>query len=104
MSGFNGLGPLNVGPMTGRGRGYCVRELESGESAYLFGGFGAGRGRGMARGIGVRRGRGLFCWGLPFRRDPNVEKALLKGRQAILKQELNMIERQLADEDKAKED
>lgn len=32
MPGYDGTGPLGYGPMTGRGRGYCVIELpENGE-------------------------------------------------------------------------
>lgn len=30
MPGFNGTGPAGGGPMTGRGRGYCIRAVEQG--------------------------------------------------------------------------
>lgn len=78
MPGFDGTGPAGQGPMTGGGRGYCVRpvgtpgaqntgfspfnwvrNLWTG-SAYPgvrpFGGRGGGMGRGMGRG----RGRGRW--------------------------------------------
>jgi hypothetical protein len=58
MPGFDGTGPLSLGPMTGWGRGYCVTSLGPhrnqfwlGGSPKYFGGhflgrFGRGRGRG----------------------------------------------------------
>lgn len=92
MPGFNGLGPVNAGPMTGRGRGYCMKVLEPGERVF-FGG-GRRRGRGLGRGMGFR-GRAIYCWGNP---DPDLHKEFLKERQAFLKQELNMIEQQLNQE------
>lgn len=95
MPGFNGLGPINAGSMTGKGRGYCVRELDSKDSSYL-GGFGVGRGMGRGRGIVSRREMGSNYQGLS--RDSDQKRAQLKERQSLLKQELNMIEQQLADE------
>jgi|SRR5690554_1181770 len=92
MPGFNGLGPVNAGPMTGRGRGYCMKVLEPGERVFYGGG--RGMGRGVGRGMGFR-GRVGYYWGNP---DPNLHKAFLKERQAFLKQELNMIEEQLKEE------
>lgn len=38
MSGFNGTGPVGMGPMSGKGRGYCINQV--GEGTFR----GAGRG------------------------------------------------------------
>ena len=48
MPGGNGTGPNGMGPMTGRGLGYC-----SGAATYGIGRrFGCGMGRGSGRGMG----------------------------------------------------
>ncbi|MFZ5643937.1 MAG: DUF5320 domain-containing protein [Bacillota bacterium] len=47
MPGFNGTGPLSSGPMTGRGRGFCMMEVGSG--TFLGAGCGRGRGYGWRR-------------------------------------------------------
>lgn len=75
MSGFDGTGPMGMGPMTGGGRGYCAVPVTGAYKsyladgftnympvpyAYMYGGFrmrryypyrsfGRGRGRGFAR-------------------------------------------------------
>ena len=36
MPGFNGTGPRSTGPMTGRGRGYCVIPLSTEEQKLDF--------------------------------------------------------------------
>lgn len=91
MPGFDGTGPAGMGPMTGRGLGYCAPSQRNyiprftGSSVYpaplygpgfgrMFGfgrGFGLGRGRGNRRGFipGFIRGRGYGYsrgYGRPF--------------------------------------
>jgi hypothetical protein len=44
MPAFDGTGPLGQGPMTGRGRGYCMTYRRPGYGN-AYGGFGFGRGR-----------------------------------------------------------
>lgn len=44
MSGFNGTGPLGRGPMTGKGRGYCINQV--GEGTFREAGWGRGARRG----------------------------------------------------------
>ena len=71
MPGFDGTGPMGMGPMTGRGRGPCRFYMGApwygpvwGRPAPWFGpwrGFCRGFGRGMGRGFGRRLGRG-FGW------------------------------------------
>ncbi|MFZ7104459.1 MAG: DUF5320 domain-containing protein [Peptococcaceae bacterium] len=98
MPGFNSGGPLNAGPMTGKGRGYCIQEIEAGSSADDF----AFAGRGSGRGFG--RGRGMRCWGLPLKQNRNQSKALLKDRATFLRQELKRVEDLLEDEETNMED
>ncbi len=45
MPGFNGMGPLGAGPMTGRGRGYCMSYVDRGASFAPVFARGGGRGR-----------------------------------------------------------
>ena len=35
MPGFDGTGPTGQGPMTGRGRGYCIVPLNNIKKGYL---------------------------------------------------------------------
>jgi len=65
-------GPAGVGPMTGRGAGYCVG---AGVPGYMnpgvtpAAGFGYGGGRGFGRGMGMGGGRGrrnmYYATGMP---------------------------------------
>lgn len=65
MPGFDGSGPSGSGPMSGRGRGFCVLPLSEREEAMQ----GSGR-RGIRRsarprlglGLGRGRGRGRRFW------------------------------------------
>jgi len=64
MPAGNGMGPAGMGPMTGRGAGFCAGYPTPGYmnpygGRYPYGGFGFGRGGG----IGFGRGRG---WGRGF--------------------------------------
>lgn len=55
MPGFNGTGPQSAGPMTGRGRGYCMSYVTPGANcldSYRKGGVGRGwRNRDHATGL-----------------------------------------------------
>ena len=85
MPRLNGTGPAGMGPMTGRGQGYCnpsqvtYGSAPAGRSGYRapgygqgFGraqGFGQGRGFNSGRGLGAGRGRGFGRRGIyPARR------------------------------------
>jgi len=48
MPGFDGTGPLGMGAMTGRGRGFCISNVLPGASLASW--FGRGPGRGLSRG------------------------------------------------------
>jgi len=68
MPAGDGTGPMGLGPMTGRGAGYCAGFATPGYMNPLPGrgwGRGLGRGRGWGRGRGRGWGRGWFGMGWP---------------------------------------
>lgn len=85
----NGTGPEGLGPMTGRGAGYCA-------------GFGmAGCGRGLGRGLGARRGPGGgFGPGLSRSLDAqSPEVSVRRGlelRADFLEEELSLVRGRLS--------
>jgi hypothetical protein len=100
MPNGNGTGPNGMGPLTGRGAGYCAGSASPG---YANGVPGRGLGRGQAglgRGMGRAGGRGMGygrqagfsqgCWGAPYAaptRDQELEmlKSQSEGIQGALK-------------------
>lgn len=73
MPGFNGTGPRSLGPFTGKGAGYCIRQVDQ----ELTGQAGWSRGRG-------RRGR--------FRDCLTAGVALTKGSSALLPEERQSLD------------
>ncbi|MCD6216143.1 MAG: DUF5320 domain-containing protein [Candidatus Aenigmarchaeota archaeon] len=72
MPGYDGTGPEGKGPMTGRGRGYCIiPTTEKKEPTYRprFRPFGLGRGRGRGFGRGFGHQSDINPRGLPRPRD-----------------------------------
>ncbi|MBN2406316.1 MAG: DUF5320 domain-containing protein [Elusimicrobia bacterium] len=123
MPGGDRTGPEGMGPMTGRGAGYCAGYdvpgymNPAGWGGYpRYGrGFG-GRGRGFrhrffAAGMpGWARGRGWYGWGTvpydaPQSLDPASEKEGLKRESEYLKKELQEIQSRIKEleKDKVKE-
>ncbi|SMD07022.1 hypothetical protein SAMN02746065_12817 [Desulfocicer vacuolatum DSM 3385] len=104
MPGFNQRGPMNEGPMTGRGMGQCntAYNRETGTSAkttWNTPGYGYGQGRGMGRG---RRGCEVPRWGMGMGRraqmppqPPPVTKTSLADRARQLEAELEAIQNEL---------
>lgn len=98
-------GPMGMGPMTGRGMGYCAGY---GEPGYMHPGPGYGYGRGMAwrRGWGARgwgRGRGWGAgygpvpygapWDVPApEAQPEQELRALKAQASWLQEQLDAIQ------------
>lgn len=83
MPGFDGTGPRGMGPMTGRGMGYCrPRRFYGREMRY---GFGYERGRGF--GYGPVYGRGIEAYAL----SPGEEKAMLEEEKTYLKARLDEV-------------
>ncbi len=78
MSVRDGTGPAGMGPMTGRGAGFCAsaemqqRAVARGRFGGFGNGFGVGRGmgRGCGRGMGRGFGRGFMQGWQQFREAP----------------------------------
>jgi len=88
MPRFDMTGPLGQGPFTGRGGGYCAARMSQG--------FMTGQGRGVGRGLGMRRG--FFGYGYqgtiqPF--SPKEERTLLEREKEYLEDELRVIKEAL---------
>ena len=66
MPGFDGSGPVKEGPMTGWGRGYCIKEVEPDDKLFYGRRAKLARGRRIGSGPGFGRGRRCFAvagWG-----------------------------------------
>ena len=110
-------GPRGIGPMTGRGAGFCAGfEMPGYENPLPGRGFGMGFGRGRgARGYGGG-GRGwrnmFYATGQPgwmrfgaaaapvANADPALEKQALKNQADYLQSELDLIRKRLEEVDK----
>lgn len=96
-------GPMGMGPMTGRGAGYCGGQGSPGWGS----GAGFGRGYGRGGGFGFRggfggRGRGMrggYGWGPvgPGAAPAMDEDAALRQRADLLQAELDAVRRRLDD-------
>ena len=105
MPGFDGTGPMGMGPMTGGARGVCNPNYR--QSAMT--GFGPGMGRGGGRGRGSRNmywATGVPGWmrtgnaglrGMPYNApDPGVQEIdVLKTQAKALETELEAIRARL---------
>lgn len=97
----NGMGPMRMGPMTGRGAGYCAGFNTPGyvNSARNFAGFGGGRGfRRMFYATGVP-GWARFA---RFHNDgvPSVdEKEVLNNQVELLENHLKQVKKCLTELD-----
>ncbi len=112
MPGFDATGPRGRGPMTGGGRGFCVRSAGGEDHSFGPGGFARGAGRGGARGAGRGGGSwgyrnqyyatGLYGWqrGAAFG-APVDDVQVLQARERALADELENVRASLA---KAKAD
>lgn len=105
----NGMGPLGMGPMTGRAAGFCAG---NGQAALANPGAGRGCGFGRGRGMGGR-GRGFrnlfFATGLPGWMRAGVTaapasdvvteagKQALRNQAAALQSELDLINKRLSE-------
>lgn len=109
MPGFNQRGPMNDGPVSGKGRGLCTGEFNPGQGvAGGYGEMGRGFGRrgGQARGWensrrgfswgnnrGGGRGRNFGPWAAPAQTVSVRE--ILQERADLLEAELKEIKNQL---------
>jgi len=95
---------MGMGPMTGRGAGYCNGYAEPGYANPV--GFGGGFGRGFGRGRGFRRmfyATGVPGWaryGYDASAAPNAyafdEKVFLKNQAELLEAQLKQVKERLA--------
>ena len=88
MPGFDGTGPIGMGPMTGRGRGFCVVPLRPAWPAY------AGKGFAMP----YAAPRGIPYYGAPaFAPGMGREEELdyLRGLAQSMREELKEIEERI---------
>jgi len=100
----DGTGPMGLGPMTGRGAGYCTgypspRFMNPGFRREYFG---WGRGRGWRNWSGIpsqaRATYGLSPWGEYFEQpDKKEEKEMLNEELKSLKEGITLIEKRLQD-------
>jgi len=106
-----------MGPMTGRGAGYC-----SGSAVPGFmnswggrgGGYGRGVGRGFSQGRGMGRGFGWYQGSVPMYAppaygsvptvDPQTQASMLRTQAEDLKAQLSSIEREIEKLGSSKED
>ena len=107
MPAGDGTGPMGMGPMTGRGMGFCAEVVAPGSINMTPGwGFGMGCGRGFrGRGAGGGRGwrnmfyaTGLPGWaraGVPVTPAPAQELAVLKQQAEHLGSALENIRKRI---------
>ncbi len=92
MPGGNGTGPMEMGPMTGRGAGYCAGYQMPGYANPI-----PGRGCGRGFGFGGGRGRGFgFAQGARWGMMPYAAPSAEQEREALKSQAEN-LEAALAD-------
>ncbi len=96
MPGGNRTGPNGMGPMTGRGAGFCAGYAANGGDIPQLGRMGLGRGRGH----GWRRM--FYATGLPFWArggsagvTAEQQRDVLKGQAESLKQELDALNKRI---------
>ncbi len=106
MPGGDGTGPMGLGPMTGRGAGFCVSYETPGFTNIIPGrgnaGFGRGRGRGMGCGMGIgwRHGRRYQSTPLatqPVSYQPASELLSLKNQAKSLGEALQAINNRISE-------
>jgi hypothetical protein len=97
MAGLNQKGPMNEGPMTGRGRGLCGKNDD--RQGYL-----EREGAGLGRGMGRCGGQGMG-WRMRFAQQnvppsnrTEVDERSLHNQVEMLEAELARIKKQLQDQ------
>jgi hypothetical protein len=111
MPGGDGTGPVGMGPMTGRGAGYCAGYPTPGYMGPAGGRGFWGRGRGGGGGWGRRNG--YYATGLPFwaRAGQGVfgvpsaeqERDALRQQSQQLQESLHAVNQRIADLEREKQ-
>lgn len=109
MPGGDRTGPMGMGPMTGRGAGFCTGFSQPGATTPVFGPRGGfGRGRGCGPGFGRGPGRGRFRGMMPGPNygygpgptpamSPDQEKNMLQQEAKSLREALSALENRIAE-------
>jgi hypothetical protein len=107
MPGGDRTGPAGLGPMTGRGAGYCAGYPVPGYMNPVPGGgrwYGFGRGRGGGRGWGRGFGRGFagYWYANPYPNPfypagvaPKQEAEMLKEQARAMREEIEAIDERI---------
>lgn len=95
----DGTGPRGMGPMTGRGAGYCTGFTVPRFSGPAFGrgwfGFNRGRGRGIGRGMGMGGGIMPLSTSAPQSSGTEQEIEALKAQSQALAEQLAGIQQRI---------
>ena len=106
----DGTGPAGMGPMTGRGAGYCAGSATPGFANPGFGrGMAWGRGAGFGMGMGWRRGSAYT--GMPYAPmapyfaapSPQDELEMLRSQAELLKSQIDNVNRRISELEASKE-
>lgn len=107
MPARDGTGPSGLGPMTGRGMGYCVGYNAPGYAnpmpgrGYRGRGFGFGFGRGFGRGYGYGRYFASYpYYGTPYSppySSTQDEKVILTEQAREIENELKLIKERISE-------
>jgi hypothetical protein len=94
MPGFNQRGPMNEGPMTGRGLGKCAALAQDvgGIPDTTWNGPGYGRGRGMAMGRGRCR---RTWWSMDMAGSVQYPRQARLTKEEALSQKIHQLEMEL---------
>jgi len=93
-------GPMGMGPMTGRGAGYCAGFGIPGYANTVLGhGFGGGRGwRHCFYATGLPGWARFGGYAAPYSQpDPKMEKQALKNQADALQSELDLVKKRLSE-------
>ncbi len=94
----DGTGPMGMGPLTGRGMGYCIGAGYPGNvrGGGRFFGRGFGMGRGMGRGVFWGTAP-VFGGGFPAPVSAEQEKAVLENQVLAMEQNLAELKKRLSE-------
>ena len=92
-------GPQGLGPMTGRGMGFCAGYPTPG---YMNPGPGYGQSMAYGRGRGLGRGMGWRRWAVP--NAPADEKKMLQEETGLLQEELKLLQDRIKELEKGRQD
>lgn len=111
MPGFDGRGPMGLGPMTGGGRGFC-NPAAYGAGVWCRRGLRPGSGRGLALGRGRGFGSGrvpdyrnavmppAYCpagWNQHYTPNPQDEVAALRREAELLQRDLEAVNSRISE-------